>query len=410
MTKSLDGIKKLSPEEAKKYRRIVLDYIGDKDPAGEEGRKKISQARQAGRPLDGIRLNNEKSAARSRRQAEKEKKEREQALRLEELKKKEIVLRTERRAEEKKRAAQDKARREKTRLEQEAEEIARRAREARRLEEMKRREEIKGIKLAERRKRKERRRRALTGFRKKISLELSGAFSAVKRNYFQIIFVFLFSLFAFYAVFCVAVLRLRFDNIIIRQALDYLPVPAVITSRGIIGYTDFKNLENESYLSLDPDGRKYYLAEWVITRDLKRRYGFADGAAVDDLAARYALDSDFNLAGLSRINKIRQLLRDGEEIEKLAKYADEYNDAVYYDSDLEAAREFGPTVRDLGVGQTSGLILHSNGYYIIKRISAGANRFGLKYIFVKGQTLEQYIGRELARTNVFILANQDLSE
>ena len=57
MAKSLDGIKKLNPDEIKKYRKIVLNYIGEKDSAVVLEQKNSSQKAPASRKVDGVNVN-----------------------------------------------------------------------------------------------------------------------------------------------------------------------------------------------------------------------------------------------------------------------------------------------------------------------------------------------------------------
>ena len=55
MAKNLDGIKKLNSAEAKQYRRIVLDYIGEPGTTAGEKQKSLLSS-QAPKRVDGINL------------------------------------------------------------------------------------------------------------------------------------------------------------------------------------------------------------------------------------------------------------------------------------------------------------------------------------------------------------------
>src|SRR3989338_1029441 len=57
MAKNLDGIKKLSPEDIKKYRKVVLDYIGEKDSTETLDKKNSNQEIIRSRKVDGVNLN-----------------------------------------------------------------------------------------------------------------------------------------------------------------------------------------------------------------------------------------------------------------------------------------------------------------------------------------------------------------
>ena len=198
-------------------------------------------------------------------------------------------------------------------------------------------------------------------------------------------------------------LRFKINNVT-GWAANYLPVPAIITSQGIISYNDFRKIEDKNYLSLTLAGKKAYLAQWIVRRDLREKYKFFAELAGGDLAIIYILDKDFNQVGLSRINKISESLKSPGGIEPFAKYADEYNDGVYYDS-KSATEKFGLTVLKLAIGETSGIIAQADGYYILERLDDRNGELGLKYLFIKAQTLEQYVSKKSGRTKVFILTN-----
>jgi len=57
MAKNLDGIKKLGPEEIKKYREMVLNLIGEKSETDLGGQKKPNQENVAVKKIDGLKTN-----------------------------------------------------------------------------------------------------------------------------------------------------------------------------------------------------------------------------------------------------------------------------------------------------------------------------------------------------------------
>jgi parvulin-like peptidyl-prolyl isomerase len=116
------------------------------------------------------------------------------------------------------------------------------------------------------------------------------------------------------------------------------------------------------------------------------------------------MDKDFNQVEVSRINKISDLLKSSGGLEQFGKYADEYNDGAYY-GDEGAVEKFGPAAVRLAVGQVSDIIPRANGYYIIKRIDDKNGQIGIKYLFVRAQTPDQYINKKLEKAKAFILVN-----
>src|SRR3990167_3233698 len=57
MAKNLDAIKKLNPDEIKKYRKVVLDYIGEKEPEAAEKQTASDQSFSFFKKVDGIKTN-----------------------------------------------------------------------------------------------------------------------------------------------------------------------------------------------------------------------------------------------------------------------------------------------------------------------------------------------------------------
>jgi len=150
--------------------------------------------------------------------------------------------------------------------------------------------------------------------------------------------------------------------------------------------------------------KKSYLARWAITRALKEKYGLRFDTAEENLAVKFVIDKDFNKIGLSRINKINELLKGGSGIEPFGKYADEYNDGAYY-SRSSALEKFGSAALELSAGRISEIIPRIDGYYILERIGGGNGQIGLKYLFINAQKLDQYIAEAIGKTKVFILAD-----
>lgn len=432
MAKSLDGIKKLNSEEAAKYRNIVLNYIGENEPA--KIKKQItSQGALAARSLDGLKAGKIKLSLpldadedrlkqaikkqaemrkqvneedrRLRERAENDKRERREALKRDELRKKEIAARLKREAEEKKRKDEAKKWEEKIKLEEREREEKRLAEEKLLQEKNKRRQELKAVRKIAKEKRKNKRQEAINKFKNNLSMELRGLAMAVKKNYIYALSFTLLLLVTAYLTLCLSVLRLEFkDNIIVKQLINYLPVPSVITSEGVINFRDFQSLRNRGYPDLTLEQKKNYLAAWLAMRNLKKKYGLPLDATANDLAKKFVLDQDFNRVGLSRINKIRELLGGNNQLEQLGKYADEYNDGVYY-SGNEAAQKFGLAILELAVGQISGIISQADGYYIIKKINDNNGRFGAQYVFVGARIWDEYLKNKSSETKVFILAN-----
>lgn len=266
MAKNLDGIKKLNPEEIKKDRKIVLSYIGekDKDPELKEP-KTTNRIASVFNKVDGIKLNkisNLKSktgnildnpALARNNQASTRKK-----IKHEESVKKELSEKAEFEAKEKAKAEEAKRWQEKLRLEEKIKEEERIVKENKLFEKNKRAEEIKKIKqevklakMAAAAEKKIKRQKAIKLFKKNLNNKLREFFSAVKRNFVYTALYLILFLIIGYLIFCLLVLRFKIDNNIISRITRILPVPAIVTSQGIINYYDFRDIKNNNYNSLD---------------------------------------------------------------------------------------------------------------------------------------------------------------
>ena len=232
MAKNLDGIKKLNPAEAEQYRKIVLDYIGEKDAVARE-KQKLSLSSPTPKRVDGVnlsKLNKENTDEQDRlNQAVKRQAEERERIKQEE-----------------KRHLLERERAEKERL---------------------------------------KRRQAIRKFNKNLKLKFKKIFLAVKRNIVYILSLPVASLALAYVIFCLAVLRFnQYD--IIKQAANYLPVPAVITSKGIISYNDFQRIKTSDYAALNLAGKKDSLLKWAVLENLREKYGLADNLEIKFVGAQ----------------------------------------------------------------------------------------------------------------------------
>ena len=402
MAKNLDGIKKLNPEEIKKNRKIVLNYIGekDKDPELIKEPKVTSRIISVFNKVDGIKLNKIFSA---KPKVNNLTGKPESAI-------DNRIGKQERINSEKAKAEAAKRWQEKLRLEEKEKEEKRILKENERLEEIKRAEEVERIKqeiilakIEAAGKRKLKRQKAVKLFKDNLSNKLDEIFYAVKKNFVYGALYLITFLIISYAIFCLLVLRFKISDNIVGEMVRILPVPAVITSQGIISYYDFRDITKDiNYSYLNPAERKNSFAKWIIIKNLSEKYGLPVNSSSEALA--FVADEDFNQTGLFRIKKISELLKDVDSIEQLSKYADEYSDVIYYNSE-NAAKKFGQAIFDLDIKQISDIIIRNNGYYIVQIIDNKEGQLGIKYLFVEAETLGQYVNEESSEIKIFILTD-----
>lgn len=447
MAKNLDGIKKLNSEEINKNRKIVLSYIGEKNLESTKEQKTPSRISSVFNKVDGIKISGVsnlklkvKSILEKPVPAKYEQTDRQEKNKREELAQKEIDEKAKREAEEQAKAEETSRRYEKLKLEErqrlekerakqikiEREEFVRKeiaekakreaearakikAEEARRWQEKlkleeKIREEARLVRMEAARKRKIKCQKAIKLFKKNLSNKLVEFFSVIKKNFIYGIFYLFTFLIIGYIIFCLLILRFNISDNVFEKIVRILPVPAAISSQGVINYYDFRGIRNNNYTNLSLAEKKDILAKWVILKNLSKKYNLPVNSSEETLATVFVADEDFNQVGLSRIKKISELLRNFDNIETLSKYADEYSAVIYYNRE-DVAAKFGQTTFNLNSSQISDIIFSHNGYYIAQIVDEKNVQLGIKYLFIGANTLDQYINKKLVKIKIFILAN-----
>lgn len=449
MVKNLDSIKKLNPEEIKKNRKIVLNYIGEKDaepikePVKEQ--KALNRVVSVSNKVDGVKSSGainlklktqnilktpppadiqagkqeknkrEKSSEKAKFEAETKAKAEEgrrlaeEKAKRERLAEKEALEIAKREAGEKAKAEEARKWREKMELEEKIKEEKRKIKENKLLEKIKRAEEIKKIrrenrlsKLKAAKKRKIKRQKAIELFKKNLSDKLRKFFLAAKKNFIYGLLYLIIFLVIGYLFFCLLVLRFKINNNIIERMARFLPIPAAVSSQGIIDYYDFKSIDD--YVNLNRAEKVNILAKRIIFKNLSGKYSLLIDSPGEVFALAFVKDEDFNQTGLLRIKKIKELLGGVGDMGQLSKYADEFGDTAYYGRE-EAIKKFGPAVFNLSANQISDIIFRDNGYYIAQFIDNKNGKLGIKYIFIGAKSLEQYVSEKLAKIKIFILVN-----
>ncbi|MFH1255130.1 MAG: hypothetical protein V1667_01520 [bacterium] len=392
MAKNLDGIKKLNPDEINENRRIVLKYIGEKDYETAKDGNRDARVFPVSSLVDGIKMKENKNF-------NPEKKIVPDKAALEQAAKKQAEAKAKAEFEEKALIEQEKKRREKSELKA-----------SRRLEKIKRAEErkiikreIKSAKAEAAKKRKIKREKAVKIFKKKLKNKVKLFFAFFKRIFADMIIYSAVVFVIFYFIFCVMVLRFKFEGSIAMKIERFLPVPAAISTCGIINFHDFLGIRNSDYNNLSISGKKEALGQWIVLKKLRAKYGLPSDSPEEILLSAFAADEDFNQEGMSRIKKISELLKNEDDIKQMDKYADECGEAVY--SAENAEKKFGKKIFDLKLSQTSDMIIAGDGYYIARIFYDQGGELGVKYVFVKAKTAVQYASEEVAKMKIFILAN-----
>ncbi|MEA3463972.1 MAG: peptidylprolyl isomerase [Patescibacteria group bacterium] len=227
-----------------------------------------------------------------------------------------------------------------------------------------------------------------------------------------------------YCALSIALLNFHLDNSTIRTITKYMPVPALITKIGVIEYYYYKDTESRiknyyfNQTGLTPDKLELSkkteeeLAKELLVKKLARKYDLQIKdkkirfqLLEEKVAGKIAFDQEINQPALFKIKKIQSAINKKENFNQVAKtYGDESDIGVYY-SINDAAAKFGSSAVDLAVGQLSDVITTSKGYYLVECYGRRDDLLGLKYIFVKCKTLDQYLNEEIIKIKVWNLVD-----
>jgi len=436
LSKKFDGIKKISGKEFEKSRKIILDYIGEKDKKNKKMIKDIDNDKskkdlffsfKKKKMLDGVFVGNKKNMDIENKEVVSEKKlgmdlddkekevfllenfnnkkqfENEQAEDDENFNRKsnygrimeEIQeIKTKYKAENIKQKSRAEEKKAKDESKQGKDFKVIRKKENKKLEKQERQDK----KLKMKKEKEEKKMRSIDK-RKQIKKKIikiikndifcKKRIKAMLKLFIYIVIFFVLLVILSYIVFAVLLLRFGLDNNISRRITEYIPVPAVITKIGFINYYD--------YLAMADTVNKTKLAEEIILNKLAKKYNI-DSAVREEIDIQLIKDKDINKITFSRINKIFQLVKNGEDFDKIGeKYSDKFGNLNEHDDYLL----FDDKIKDLEKGKISNIIITNKGYYIIKKNNSDM----ISYIFIKPIILDEYLKDNVNNAQVWVLAD-----
>ncbi len=197
-----------------------------------------------------------------------------------------------------------------------------------------------------------------------------------------------------YALFGIAVLDFNIDNKITRSISRYVPVPALVSTKGIVDY--FEYIDARNAISADASLAEPYLAARLVMKSLSARYGVSPALSYDEWIAalnqKVLLDKQVNGPALLRIKKIAESVNGSNFFEIAKQYGSEYGELTL--TEEEAIRRFGSDVTRLEEGGISGILSNNEGFAVIRLIHKDASLYSLSYAAVKGVTLDEHIKNE----------------
>ena len=217
-----------------------------------------------------------------------------------------------------------------------------------------------------------------------------------------IIFIFLyFILFSLLIIF-------KIDNKCLRKINDYIFIPAIVSNVGSVDFYDYidyvKEYDNQ-YSQFASEVMDNKMIKDLIIKEFTEKYfltKISQKPLEQILNSNFLMDEDYNQIGIARINDMRKKMQLGQTIDEVKKYADSssYGDYLNENDILE---RFGRVALGLEVNQISEVIIKDNGYYILFKYGQRENSSGLRFIFVKGLSFNEYIDNQIRNAKIFSL-------
>src|SRR3989339_11897 len=201
-----------------------------------------------------------------------------------------------------------------------------------------------------------------------------------------------------YFIFVSVILKFDIDNVLSRFVADFIPVPALATSDGIIEYYKYKDLKDnfkntEGETDIDKKIQSLIVREIAIN-NLIKRYGvsFSDfenhDKLMEFLESKAMYDNAINQVAINRIKKIKGMIDDNNDFVRIStKFGDKMG-KISINKNTDPDKN---GLKDLEVNEISEVIFSGDGYYIFRCYYKTEEETTLNYVFVKSKTLDDYL-------------------
>jgi hypothetical protein len=358
----------------------------DLEKIEKEGEQKIQEMRRF--QLEEERAFHEQlEADRVRRISEERKRKEEEAKRQKEIQ----------RIELQKKYEEDRIRKEKEAEQQKKQALLLREKREKEKEQKKKR------KIDEKRLKKERR----IGKRKKFFQDLRNKLKeSVKLIVYSAISIITLSIIVYFSA-AIMLIKLNMENPYTDLVSKYVPIPVIVSRIGNVNYSDYKKIAS---MKIGQDEKKNIhrlLIQNLILRKLSSNFGYRmedlnnlNENELSKLNSMILKDASINDVPLSRIKKVDELLRSGQSLTDIKKYADDYVFGSYMTED-QILSKFGISQVDLSIGKQSDIIYDTDGYYIYQVFEKVDEKFGVNYVYIKAKTLKTYLEEEADKLQVW---------
>lgn len=218
--------------------------------------------------------------------------------------------------------------------------------------------------------------------------------------------------FVIYVLLFVLILKIRIDHPAAVYIANQLNFPVYLTDYGVVGYREYGALKqslSEQYGELDKELLRTETAKKIVLNNLSQKYDieiserrFNDQEFMDNLKLLLIQDEDVNIVGLTRIRKIEEKLKTGEELNRIISLADEQG-PLNINEGNKGEESYYRELLLLEPGEISPVIFAPDGYYLFKCFSKSRTETALSYVFVKAKSLEEYLRAEIADFKIFSL-------
>lgn len=222
-----------------------------------------------------------------------------------------------------------------------------------------------------------------------------------------VFFISVLSVVLLYFIFVILIIQFKFDSSFTRYLSSYFPVPALIARGDIVEYYDYLDLKNSISNQYNDQNSlsaavKVLIMEKIILKELANKYNVK---TLEQIKENFIYDKTANQVAINRANKIREMIKTKDDFVKVAvKFADEQG-KLDYNSSEEAVTKFGEKIKDLEVGEISGVLFGEGGYYIVRRYEKNGSDFPISYVFVKAKTLDEYLSKTIVNSKIWSLVD-----
>lgn len=224
--------------------------------------------------------------------------------------------------------------------------------------------------------------------------------SKIKKAMEKIAFVLVVSFFTtaiIYFILFLIIVNYQVDNHFFRFIEKKLPVPAMIVDSKFISYYDYADLKKNSGAKKETEVR-YELIRSLIADNFFNKYHTSDLSTLNKLIVN---DNEVNNVGLSRIRKIKQLVDNGEDFDKIIGKYGEKRESITLSGNGITEYEHYERIKDLSAGQISNIVFTDDSYLIFRCNEKSDNKISLSYVLVYAKSFDKYVD-EITKSVYFV--------